>query len=114
MPRRSLSSGLLALAALLSACAPDQPRLPGETDARCIHRLYDYPNRLEPFATAAADCAGRHPLDLTGDRYYQELASSLNIPFVAHEPKRDQVITLTGSRFPQSTSEPPPPELQLR
>ena len=101
-------------ALLLAACAAGPVRLAGETDARCIHRLYDYPNRTEPFPTAAADCAGGRPPDLTGDRYYQVLASSLNIPFVSRDPKRDQAITLTGSRLPQSTAEPPPPELQLR
>ncbi len=115
MPRRFRSSFLsMGGALLLGACAAAPVRLPGETDAQCIHRLYDYPNRFEPFPTAASDCAGRRPLDLTGDRYYQELASSLNVPFVSRDPKRDQTIILTGSRLPQPTSEPAPPELQLR
>ena len=115
MPRWAMSwLPFMGGAFLLSACAAAPVRLPNETDARCIHRLYDYPNRFEPFPTAASDCAGGRPLDLTGDHYYQVLASSLNIPFIDHEPRRDRVITLTGSRFPQSTVEPPPPELQLR
>ena len=104
----------LILAPALAACAAASTRLAGETDAQCIHRLYDYPNRIEPFPTAAAECAGHGPLDLTGDRYYQVLASSLNVSFVSHDPKNDQVITLTGSRIAQPTSEPPPPQLQLR
>ncbi len=98
----------------LSACADAPVKLAGESDVRCIHRLYDYPDRIEPFQTAATDCAGGRPLDLTGDPYYQVLASSLNLPFVAHEPKRDQVITLTGSRVPQPTAQPAPPDLTLR
>ena len=98
----------------LSACASAPVKLAGESDVRCIHRLYDYPDRIEPFQTAATDCAGGRPPDLTGDPYYQVLASSLNLPFVAHEPKRDQVITLTGSRFPQPTAQPAPPDLTLR
>ena len=115
MPSRFRSSfPALAGALLLGACASAPVRLAGETDAHCIHRLYDYPNRFEPFPSAASDCAGHRPLDLTGDRYYQELASSLNVPFVSRDPKRDQTIIPTGSRFPQSTSEPAPPELQLR
>lgn len=104
----------LILAPALAACASAPVRVAGETDAQCIHRLYDYPNRTEPFPTAAADCAGGRAPDLTGDRYYQVLASSLNVPFVSRDPKRDQAITLTGSRLPQSTAQPPPPELQLR
>ena len=98
----------------LSACATGPVKVAGESDVRCIHRLYDYPDRIEPFQTAAADCAGGRPPDLTGDHYYQVLASSLNLPFVAHEPKRDQVITLTGSRIPQPTSQPASPDLTLR
>ena len=88
-------------------------RLPGESDARCIHRLYDYPDRIEPFQTAARNCAGNRVVDLTGDRYYQVLASSLNVPYVSHDAPHGDVITLTGSRIAQPTDVPPPPELSL-
>ena len=105
--------GLTALAGLLAACAATPVKLAGESDARCIHRLYDYPTRVEPFAIAAHECAGGSTVDLTGDPYYQELATSQNIAFVDHNPKQNSSITLTGSRIPQSTRQVPPPELTL-
>ena len=98
----------------LAACQAAPERLPGDTDARCIHRLYDYPVRAEPFQAAASTCAPGRVVDLTGDRYYQELASSLNVAYVSHDPPGKDVITLTGSRIAQPTSEPAPPELRLR
>lgn len=103
---------LLALP-LLAACSSASQRVAGETDVQCIHRLYDYPNRLEPFPSAASDCAGTGRVDLTGDSYYQVLATSLNIPFTSRDPGHT-TIALTGSRIPQSTSQPAPPELSLR
>ncbi len=107
-----ISMPLLMVA--LAACAGSTGRQPGETAVRCIHRLYDYPNRQEPFQTAASQCGGDGPVDLTGDRYFQVLASTLNIPWTTRDPKHDGSITLTGSRVPQSTAEPAPPELSLR
>ena len=105
---------LLALP-VLAACSSGGVRVAGETDAGCIHRLYDYPNRAVPFQSAVEECVGdKRPPDLSGDRYYQVLASSLNVPFVNRDPKRDHSIDLTGSRFPQSTDVPPPPQLLLR
>ena len=98
----------------LAACQAAPEHLPGETDARCIHRLYDYPARTEPFQTAASTCAPGRVVDLTGDRYYQVLATSLNVAYVSHDPPGKDVITLTGSRIGQPTSEPAPPELMLR
>ncbi len=103
-----------ALTLALAGCAGSTGRQPGETAVGCIHRLYDYPDRQEPFQTAASECGGEGPVDLTGDRYFQVLASTLNIPFLTRDPKRDGSITLTGSRVPQSTGEPAPPELSLR
>ncbi len=106
---------MLALLMLaLFGCAGSTGRQPGETAVRCIHRLYDYPDRQEPFQTAASACGGEGPVDLTGDRYFQVLASTLNVPYVTRDPKRDGSITLTGSRVPQSTDAPAPPELSLR
>ncbi len=107
---------LLTLSCLLglASCGAAPTRLAGETDVRCIHRLYDYPARSEPFQTAASTCASGRVVDLTGDHYYQVLATSLNVPFVDHEPKHGNTIVLTGSRIPQPTNQPPPPELQLR
>ena len=104
---------LLALP-LLAACSSADVRVAGDTDVRCIHRLYDYPSRAVPFQIAAGECAGNSTVDLTGDRYYQVLARSLNLPFVNHDPKQDHSIDLTGSRIPQSTDTPAPPQLLLR
>ncbi len=106
---------LLTLSCLLglSSCAAVPPRVAGDTDVRCIHRLYDYPVRTEPFQAAANTCAPGRTVDLTGDRYYQVLATSLNVPFVDHDPKRSDTIVLTGSRIPQPTTQTPPPELSL-
>ena len=98
----------------LAACAGSTGRQPGETAVRCMHRLYDYPDRQEPFQVAASQCGGAGPVDLTGDRYFQLLASTLNLPWTSRDAKRDRSITLTGSRVPQSTGEPAPPELLLR
>ncbi len=112
VPPPALMLPILMLA--LAACAGSTGRQPGETAVRCIHRLYDYPDRQEPFQTAASQCGGDGPVDLTGDRYFQVLASTLNIPWVTRDPARDGSITLTGSRIPQSTAEPAPPELSLR
>ena len=109
---RSLVSLVLTVP-MLAACATGPIRQPHETQAGCIHRLYDYPTRLVPFQTAVAECAGHEPVDLTGDRYYQTLASTLNVPYVTHDPKRDSMITLTGSRIPQPTNRPVDPELRL-
>lgn len=103
---------LLALS-LLAACSSASVRVAGETDVQCIHRLYDYPNRVVPFPTATSECAGTRRVDLTGDSYYQVLASSLNIPFTNSDPHHT-TIALTGSRIPQSTDQPAPPELSLR
>ena len=97
----------------LAACQAAPERLPGDTDARCIHRLYDYPVRAEPFQAAASTCAPGRVVDLTGDHYYQVLATSLNVPFIDRDPKRGDTIVLTGSRIPQSTRQVPPPELSL-
>ena len=114
---RSASPSIPMLAALtltLAGCAGSSGRQPGESAVGCIHRLYDYPARQEPFQTAASQCGGEGPVDLTGDRYFQVLASTLNIPFMTRDPERDGSITLTGSRVPQSTAEPAPPQLTLR
>ena len=103
---------LLFCIPLLASCA-DSSRLPHETDVQCIHRFYDLPARSEPFQTAASTCAGDRTVDLTGDRYYQLLASRLNLPFVAHDPKNNRQIVLTGSRLAQPTDEPPPPQISF-
>ena len=104
---------LLALSAL-AACAVAPARQPHETQAACIHRLYDYPTRSVPFQTAADECKAGGPVDLTGDRYYQLLASTLNVPYVTRDPKRDSTIMLTGSRIPQPTNQPADPTLNLQ
>ena len=98
----------------LVSCQAVSTRVAGESDARCIHRLYDYPTRSEPFQAAASTCAPGRTVDLTGDRYYQLLATSLNVPFVDRDPKQGDTIVLTGSRIAQPTDQVPPPELQLR
>ena len=98
----------------LASCGTAPTRLAGETDIRCIHRLYDYPARSEPFQAAASTCARGRTVDLTGDRYYQVLATSLNVPFLDRDPKRGDTVVLTGSRVPQPTDQVPPPELRLR
>jgi len=105
---------ILLVLPVLAACSNASVRVAGDTDAQCIHRLYDYPSRSVPFQVAAGECAPDRTVDLTGDRYYQVLASSLNLPFVNHDPKNKHTIVLTGSRLGQSTDEPPPPELSLR
>ena len=97
----------------LASCGATTARPDGESDASCIHRLYDYPARSEPFQTAASTCAPGRTVDLTGDHYYQLLATSLNVPFVSRDPKRSDTIVLTGSRIPQPTNQVPPPELSL-
>ena len=97
----------------LAACANGPIRQPGESAAACIHRLYDYPARSAPFQTAVAECSGDGPVDLTGDRYYQLLASSLNVPYTTRDPKGDATIMVTGSRIPQPTNQPVNPELSL-
>ena len=97
----------------LASCGATAARLAGDTDASCIHRLYDYPARSEPFQAAASTCAPGRTVDLTGDHYYQLLATSLNMPFVNRDPKRGDSIVLTGSRIPQPTDQVPPPELSL-
>ncbi len=97
----------------LASCGATTARPAGESDAGCIHRLYDYPARSEPFQTAASTCAPGRTVDLTGDHYYQLLATSLNVPFVSRDPKRSDTIVLTGSRIPQPTNQVPPPELSL-
>ncbi len=97
----------------LASCGAATAHLAGETDAACIHRLYDYPARSEPFQTAANSCAPGRTVDLTGDHYFQLLATSLNVPFNNRDPKRGDSIVLTGSRIPQPTDQVPPPELSL-
>lgn len=100
---------------VLAACSAAPPmREAGGSDAACIHRIYDYPTRSAPFPAAVGECAGNRTVDLTGDRYFQALASSFNIPFVSRDPRTSDSIILTGSRFPQPTDLPPPPELSLR
>ena len=103
----------LVLVSASAACSSAPVKQAGESDTACIHRLYDYPTRSEPFAAAAHDCAGDRTVDLTGDPYYQELATSQNIAFVNRTPNRNSSITLTGSRTPQSTRQVAPPELSL-
>lgn len=98
----------------LAACATGPVRQPHETQAACIHRLYDYPTRSVLFQTAVGECSGGGPADLTGDRYFQLLASTLNIPYVTHDPRQDRTIVLTGSRIPQPTNQPAEPDLLLR
>ena len=105
--------GALAGCAILAGCASGPTRLPGESDAQCIHRLFDYPARSIPFQAASAACAGDRVVDLTGDRDYQVRASSLNLPFVSHDPKGSDTVVLTGSRLAQPTDQPPPPQLSL-
>ena len=105
---------LLPTLSLLAACANVPVRQPGETQVACIHRLYDYPARSAPFPTAVSACHGDGPADLTGDPYYQLLASSLNVPYTTRDPKRDGTLIVTGSRIPQPTNEPAPPTLDLR
>ena len=106
---------LLTLSCLvgLATCQAAPERLPGESDARCIHRLHDFPVRAEPFQAAASTCAPGRVVDLTGGHYYQVLASSLHVAFVDHRPQRSDTIVLTGSRIPQPTDQVPPPELSL-
>ena len=104
---------LFLLVPAVSACAVGPVRQPHETQDACIHRLYDYPTRSAPFQTAVNACSGGGPVDLTGDAYYQVLASTLNVPYVTHDPKRDGTIMLTGSRIPQPTNRPVDPELSL-
>jgi len=96
----------------LAACSGGNPRTGVSADAECIHRLYDYPLRQMPFQNAAGACAPDHPLDLTGNAYFQQLATSLNVPFVARDKGRP--ITLTGSRLATPSDQLPPPTLQLR
>lgn len=106
---------LLLLLPLLAGCAGGGPvRQANETDVACIHRLYDYPNRSVPFQTAAFECAGNRPPDLTGDRTYQVQARSLNVPFTSRDPKGSDGIVLTGSRLAQPADQPLPPQLQIR
>ncbi len=83
------------------------------SDVACIGQLYDLPGRTEPFQVAAAFCAPHRPLDLSGARYYQTLASTLNIPYVSHDKPGSDVIYLTGSRIAQPTDVPAPPELSI-
>lgn len=104
---------LLALP-IVTACAASPVRQANESDVRCIHRLYDFPNRSSPFSTAANQCARSRTVDLTGDPYFQLLASSFNVPFIDRNPKHDSSIVLTGSRIPQPTDQPPPPQVSLR
>ncbi|MCQ8242135.1 hypothetical protein [Rhizosaccharibacter radicis] len=96
----------------LAACSGADTRTGVSADAQCIHRLYDYPLRQMPFQAAAGSCAPNRPLDLTGDAYFQQLATSLNVPFVAKDKGRP--ITLTGSRLATPSDQLPPPTLQLR
>lgn len=105
-------SASLGAAVALASCAAGHDRVAGESDAACIHRLYDYPQRTLPFASAVAACAGSRPPDLTGDAYFQKLARTDNIPFEARD--RDRGIVLTGSRLPQPVDAPADPQLRLR
>ena len=99
---------------LLAGCSGTTAASRASTsDVACIGQLYDLPGRTEPFQVAAAYCAPHRPLDLTGARYYQTLASTLNIPYVSHDRPGSDVIYLTGSRLAQPTDEPAPPELSI-
>jgi len=97
----------------LAGCASGPVRQPGESQVACIHRLYDLPARIEPFPIAVADCSGGGRADLTGDPYFQTLASRFNLDWYSRDPRRDGSITLTGSRAPQPTTQPPAPELSF-
>jgi hypothetical protein len=109
---RPLVPAVLLAPLLLAACAAgDTRRDHVSADAQCIHHLYDYPQRQMPFQNAAASCSQGHTLDLTGDAYYQQLATSLAVPFTAKDKGRP--ITLTGSRLSQPSDELPPPQLSL-
>ncbi len=112
MPR--LVHFLLVLPALsaCSATALDR-RQAGVSDVDCISRLYEPPTRVAPFPVAVDSCVGRRPADLTGARYYQVLARSLNLPYVAHDKPGTDFIMLTGSRIPYPTNTPAAPELRL-
>ena len=105
---------ILLVLPIVTACAASPVRQAHESDMRCIHRLYDFPTRSSPFPTAANQCAGNRTVDLTGDPYFQVLASSFNVPFIDRNPKHDSTIVLTGSRVPQPTDQPPPPQVSLR
>ncbi|TLU73801.1 hypothetical protein [Lichenicoccus roseus] len=84
-----------------------------ETDAACVHRYYDLPNRTMPFQSAVVTCHPEGPIDLTGDRYYQLLASSLNVPYVTRTPAADSRLVVTGSRIAQPTDRPADPQLSF-
>ncbi len=105
---------LFLVVPLLGGCAGTTVASHTSTsDVACIGQLYDLPGRTEPFQVAAAYCAPHRPLNLTGARYYQTLASTLNIPYVSHDKPGSDVIYLTGSRIAQPTDEPAPPELGI-
>jgi len=103
----------LPLLALVAGCASGPARQPGESQVACIHRLYDLPARIEPFPIALSECAAGGRADLTGDPYFQTLATRYNLDWTSRDPKRDGSITLTGSRAPQPTTQPPSPELSF-
>jgi hypothetical protein len=104
---------LLAISVLTGCSAAIGERPAGTSDVACISRFYDPPGRSMNFPEAVGACAGRRPADLTGNRYYQLLASSFNLPFVSHDQPGSDVILLTGSRIPVPTNVPPPPELSF-
>ena len=107
-------AGLVVVAGLLGGCsAAGLDREARASDVSCISRLYERPSRVAPFPVAVSACVGARPAVLTGARYYQVLASSYNLPFVSRDRPGSDVITLTGSRIPQSTREPAAPELGL-
>ncbi len=95
------------------ACSSDPGPGTGVSDVACIGRLYGFPYREETFPAAATLCARHGPLDLTNARFYQKLASTYNIPYVAHDAPGTDQFTVTGSRIAEPASEPAPPELHI-
>ncbi|WP_428375763.1 hypothetical protein [Lichenicoccus sp.] len=111
--RWTMKIPVVAAVATVAACAaPGRPV--HETDDACVHRYYDYSARTMPFQSAVAECRPDGPIDFTGDRYYQLLASSLNVPYVTRTPEADSRIALTGGRIPQPTDRPADPQLSFR
>ncbi len=103
----------LAVISAVAACTGPATRPAHETDDACVHRYYDLPDRTMPFQSAVAECDPNGPIDFTGDRYYQLLASSLNVPYVTRTPAADSRLAVTGSRIPQPTDRPADPQLSF-
>lgn len=112
MPRAMIAAVLAMVGAVAGCAAPVRPV--HETDAACVHRYYDFATRTLPFQSAVVECHPNGPIDFTGDRYYQLLASSLNVPYVTRTPAADSTLAVTGSRIPQPTDRPADPQLSFQ